>query len=60
MSDRMDREDLYLLGCLYAIQQLTQKGSTEFAVKNGGKWETVPWKEITDWIEAPYGIGEEE
>lgn len=47
----MTRKDKYLLGCLFAIHQLQEKGSIEYATKVDGKWETIPWKEICDWIE---------
>lgn len=56
----MKREDKYLLGCLFAIHQLQEKGSTEYAVRVGDEWETIPWKEICDWIEKQYAIESEE
>ena len=56
----MKREDKYLLGCLYAINRLQEKGSAEYAVKVDGEWETVPWKEIYNWIEKKYAIKREE
>ena len=52
----MNREDVYLLGCLFAIHRLQEKGSKEFTVKVDGKWETVPWDEVCEWIEEQYGI----
>jgi hypothetical protein len=55
----MKKEDKYLLGCLYAINRLQEKGSTEYAVNVDGKWETVPWKEICEWIEKKYAIKRE-
>lgn len=59
----MSREDKYLLGCLFAINRLREKGSTEFATKVDGEWETIPWKEICEWIKKQYAIesrGEED
>ena len=50
----MKRENKYLLGCLYAINRLVEKGSIEYAVKVDGEWETIPWKEIYNWIEKKY------
>ena len=47
----MTKEDKYLLGCLFAINQLREKGSSDYAVKVDGKWETIPWSEICEWIE---------
>ena len=55
----MTREDKYLLGCLFAINRLQEKGSVEFATKVDGKWETIPWKEIYEWIEKQYAIESE-
>lgn len=51
----MTREDKYLLGCLFAIHQIQEKGSTMIQV-NG---ETILWKEICEWIEKQYGIEKE-
>jgi hypothetical protein len=52
----MKGEDKYLLGCLFAIHQLQEKGSTSFATKVDGKWELIPWSEICEWIETQYAI----
>ena len=54
----MTREDKCLLGCLFAINQLREKGSSDFAVKVDGKWEAIPWSEVCKWIEEQYGIEE--
>jgi hypothetical protein len=56
----MSREDKYLLGCLFAINRLREKGSTEFATKVDGEWETISWKEICEWIEKQYAIESED
>ena len=55
----MKREDKYLLGCLFAIHRLQEKGSTSFATKVNGKWVLIPWSEICEWIEKQYGIERE-
>jgi hypothetical protein len=52
----MTREDKYLLGCLFAIQRLQEKGSVDFAIKVDRKWERIPWSEICEWIEKQYAI----
>lgn len=52
----MTREDKYLLGCLYAINRLQEKGSTEYVVRVDGNMERVTWKEICEWIEKQYAI----
>jgi len=52
----MTREDKYLLGCLYAINRLREKGSSDYAIKVDGKWENIPWAEICDWIKKEYAM----
>ena len=44
------QEDIYLSGCLYAIDELRKTGSHAFAIKIDGKWKTIPWEEISNWI----------
>ena len=55
----MTREEKYLLGCLHAINRLIEKGSSAYSVKVDGKWETIPWAEIKEWIGKQYGIEQE-
>ena len=55
----MTREDMYISGCLLAVDKLIENGSSIFAIKVNGKWETVPWNEIRAWIEKQYGIEQE-
>lgn len=55
----MKREDLYISGCLFAVNRLIEDRSSRFAIKVNGKWETVPWDEIREWIEKQYGIEQE-
>ena len=52
----MTREDLYLLGCLFAVNRLIENGSSNFCIKVSGKWETVPWDEVKEWIKKQYAI----
>lgn len=56
----MTKEDKYLLGCLYAINRLREKGSSDYGIKVDGKWEIIPWTEICDWIKKEYAIEVEE
>lgn len=56
----MTREDKYLLGCLFAIHKLQEKGSSKYSIKVDGEWELIPWSEICDWIEKQYAIKSEE
>lgn len=52
----MNREDAYLLGCLFAIHRLQEKRSVSYSVKIDGQWVVIPWDEICKWIEDQYGI----
>ncbi len=52
----MKREDKYLLGCLFAIHKLQEKGSVEFIVQVDGGMEKITWEEICEWIEKQYAI----
>ena len=55
----MTREDMYISGCLFAVNRLIENGSSSFAIRVNDKWETVPWSEIRAWIEKQYGIEQE-
>ena len=46
----MNKECKYLYACLSAIDGMTSKGYHSFGIKVDGKWETIPWSEIHDWI----------
>lgn len=47
----MNKECKYLYGCLTAIDEMMNKGYRSFGIKVDGKWETIPWSEIRDWVE---------
>lgn len=51
---------MYMLGCLFAVNRLIENGSSSFGIKINGKWETVPWEEIREWIEKQYAIEQED
>lgn len=55
----MKKEDMYVLGCLFAINSLIENGSYAYGVKVDGRWKTIPWAEIKEWIEKQYGIEQE-
>jgi hypothetical protein len=55
----MKKEDMYMLGCLHAVNRLIERGSVDFRIKVNGKLEIVPLAEIKEWIEKQYGIEEE-
>ena len=55
----MTREDMYISGCLFAVNRLIENGSSSFAISVNDKWEIVPWDEIREWIEKQYGIEQE-
>jgi hypothetical protein len=55
----MTREDMYISGCLFAVNRLIENGSSSFAISVNDNWEIVPWDEIREWIEKQYGIEQE-
>jgi hypothetical protein len=55
----MTREDMYISGCLFAVNRLIEGGSSSFAISVNDNWEIVPWDEIREWIEKQYGIEQE-
>lgn len=52
----MTKEDMYMLGCLFAVNRLIENSSSNFGIKVSGKWETVPWEGVREWIEKQYAI----
>lgn len=52
----MNRDDKYMLACLFAIDSVIKAGSSYCSVKVDGKWENIPWDEIKKWIEKQYGV----
>lgn len=46
------RKDKYLLGCLHAISKLLDEGSANFVIEVDGNRESIPWKEICEWIDT--------
>lgn len=46
----MNKECKYLYGCLFAIDEMMNKGSSLYGIKVDGKWEAIPWSEIRDWV----------
>jgi hypothetical protein len=55
----MTREDMYISGCLFAVNRLIEDGSSIFAIRVNDKWETVPWSEIREWINTRVAESEE-
>lgn len=46
----MNKEYKYLYGCLTAVNEMMRQGCHLCGIKVDGKWETIPWSEISDWI----------
>jgi len=44
----------YILGCDFAIHQLTKKGSEFYVVHEGNQYIQVAWKDILEWLEKEY------
>lgn len=55
----MDKENLYMLCCLYAINQLIKQGSMKIDVKLNGQFKTIYWDEVKAWIEKEYAVESE-
>jgi ribosomal protein S24E len=55
----MKKEDMYMLGCLHAVNRLIERGGVNFKIRVDGKLEIVPLTEIKEWIEKQYGIEQE-
>ena len=55
----MTKEDMYISGCLFAVNRLIEDGSSSFAIRVNDKWETVPWSEIREWINTRVAESEE-
>ena len=53
----MTKEEKYLLACRFAIDKLIERDSVYCDIKDdSGKWESIPWFEIINWIDEKYGI----
>ena len=50
----MTREDMYVMGCLLAVNKLIESGSSNYGIKMDGKWQMIPWTEIEEWLENQY------
>lgn len=46
----MNKKCKYLYGCLTAVNEMMHQGYRSCGIKVDGKWETIPWSEISDWI----------
>lgn len=46
----MIKQELRLKACQYAILTLIQKGSHAFGTKENGKFETIEWGEVLEWL----------
>lgn len=44
----------YILGCDFAIHQLTKKGREFFVVYEGNQYIQVAWNDILEWLEKEY------
>ena len=45
------KHELRLKACQYAVLTLVQKGSHAFGTKENGKFETVEWREVLEWLD---------
>lgn len=56
----MTREEMYLIGCLYAVNRLIETGSFVYGVKVDDRLEMVPWAETKEWLEKQCGINQDQ
>ena len=52
----MTREKICLLGCLFAVDRLIEKGSSTYAIKINGNLKTILWTEVEEWLEKQFAI----
>ena len=52
-----DREK-YIRACMYAIHQLTYRGSNGYVLIDDGNWIDVPWKDVLEWLDKEYQVKE--
>ena len=50
----MKKECVYIRGCIFAIQQLIEKGCKSFAVNVNDKTLAVEWSDIIDYLINQY------
>lgn len=46
----MSNEEIYLIGCLLAINMLVEKGSSHCVITVNNNSYRIPWIEIINWI----------
>ena len=46
----MTREELAIRACKYAVATVVEKGSHAFGTKETGKFETIEWYEVLEWL----------
>lgn len=50
---------MYMLGCLFAINRMIERGSSYYEIWVDDKGEKVPWNEVKEWIKKQYEIEQE-
>ena len=47
----MTKYELCVKACQFAVLTLIQKGSHAFGTKENGRFETVEWSEVLEWLD---------
>ena len=46
----MTKEEMVIKGCMFAVNEMIGNGSNMFAHRKDGKWETMGWREILEYL----------
>lgn len=55
----MPREYMYMMGCLFAVNRMIERGSSYYEIRVDDKCEISTWNEVKEWIKKQYGIEKE-
>ena len=47
----LTKHELTIRACQFAVLNLIQKGSHAFGTKENGKFETIEWGEVLEWLD---------
>lgn len=52
----MTKEEKYVYGCLFAINNIMEKGSSKYIIynKDNGEFEKISWVEIKKWLKEQH------
>ena len=47
----IDKEEMIIKGCMFAVNEMVGGGSVKFAHRKGDKWGIIDWREILDYLD---------